>query len=397
MQLERQVGYEPWINSYLNRSTKALLRLGYNAFIQFMEETTNQKWNDKKLLKERTEDVETRSYVFEQKLIEFYNWLNNLEIRYEKLRTKERKKISDNTRKSYLKGIRSFFAFHRLDFQLTTQQKLKIGKKPKPAIRYYDFSLEDITRMNRFANPKERFILLVGKDLGLRASDFISLKQGLFTAHMKEKEQPYSLGKIYTKKEGVTAYPFLSDDGKHAVEMWLKVLESKGERDDDKPFLNIKKPELSENLKRLAKKSGVQTGNEKVRFHSLRKFLIDRLSSTTSESKWKQIVGKEVNESAYVSEFQLREIYARVLRMIQVRQASETNHNKIEQFEIALTKQETEIIAMKLRNEQLQKEIVKTETKIVQLNEKLEEEKRKRKEDTKQLMQLLLERQRKTN
>jgi len=348
--MQVETGYEVWIKSYTNKTTRAVLKLGYNAFIQFLEETTKQKWNDQKLLKERTEDIDNRSYGFEQKLVEFYNWLENFEIRYEKLKTKDRQKISDSTRKGYLKGIRSFFAFHRLDFKLTNQQKLKLSKKPRPAIRYYDFSLDDITKMNRFANPKERYILLVGRDMGLRAGDFVSLKQGLFTAHLKEKEQPYSLGKIYTQKEGVLAYPFLTNEGKRAVETWLNVLKSKGLRNDTEPMLNIKKAELSENLKRLAKKSGVETGNEKVRFHALRKFLIDRLSSTTSESKWKQIVGKEVSESAYVSELGLRQIYARAIPLIQTRQITENNHAKLGLLEETIRQMEKEIRTLKARN-----------------------------------------------
>lgn len=357
MELERQIGYKPWIESYTNKQTNALLRLGYTAFIEFMQESTGQKWDDQKLIKERTEDLDKRTYIFEQKLIEFYNWLATVQIRYKKLRTKDRQKISDSTRKSYLKGIRSFFAFHRLDFQLTNQQKLKLSKKPKPAIRYYDFSLADITQMSRFANPKERYILIVGKDVGLRSIDFINLKQGLFTAHMKEEEQPYALGKIYTQKEGVTAYPFLSEEGKQASELWLKVLESKGLRDDNKPMLSIKKTELSENLKRLAKKSGIQIANEKVRFHGLRKFLIDRLSSVTSESKWKMIAGKQVSEQAYVSELQLREVYARALPLIQIKKFTETNHAKLGLLEDTVRQVEQESGILKARIELMQKDI----------------------------------------
>jgi len=37
-----------------------------------------------------------------------------------------------------------------------------------------------------------------------------------------------------------------------------------------------------------------------------------------SESKWKQIVGKQISESAYVSPLQLREAYTSVLEHIQL-------------------------------------------------------------------------------
>jgi integrase len=373
MELKRQIGYKAWIKSYSNKGTRAVLKLGYNAFIKFLEQKTSQKWNDEKLIRERTEDLDKRSYVFEQNLIEFYNWLRDQDITYEKFRTKQRQKISDSTRKAYLKGIRSFFAFHRLDFKLTNQQKLKLSKKPRPAIRYYDFSLDDITKMSKFANPKERYILLCGKDLGLRANDFVNLKQGLFSAHLKEKEEPYSLGETYTEKEGVTANPFLTNEGKMAVETWLKVLESKGLRNDSEPMLSIKKAELSENLKRLAKKSGIETGNEKVRFHSLRKFLIDRLSSTTSESKWKQIVGKQVSERAYVSELQLREIYARVLPLIRTRQLTENNHAKLGLLEDTVKQLEKENRVFKARIELLQDQNATQQKQIEELRKTSDE------------------------
>jgi hypothetical protein len=43
---------------------------------------------------------------------------------------------------------------------------------------------------------------------------------------------------------------------------------------------------------------------KRVRFHCLRKFLIDRLSAYASESQWKQIVGKAIGEGAHVSQEQ---------------------------------------------------------------------------------------------
>ncbi len=45
----------------------------------------------------------------------------------------------------------------------------------------------------------------------------------------------------------------------------------------------------------------------------MRKFLCDHLSSFMSESKWKQVVGKQISEGAYVSPDTLREDYARAM------------------------------------------------------------------------------------
>jgi hypothetical protein len=95
------------------------------------------------------------------------------------------------------------------------------------------------------------------------------LKQGSFIAHLSE-EPPISLGEVWTQKEGCNAKPFLGFDGKEAAEEWLTVLKSEGRYDPDKPILEIGENELSEILKRLTKRAGVNTGNENVRFHQLR-------------------------------------------------------------------------------------------------------------------------------
>ena len=70
---------------------------------------------------------------------------------------------------------------------------------------------------------------------------------------------------------------------------------------------------LTRVIKRIVEKAGIKTGNKRVRFHCMRKFLTDRLSSFMSESKWKQIVGKKISEGAYVSPDSLRNDYARTM------------------------------------------------------------------------------------
>jgi hypothetical protein len=80
------------------------------------------------------------------------------------------------------------------------------------------------------------------------------------------------------------------------------------------PMLPYKKKlQLSRVLRRLAIRAGVNPGTKTIRFHCLRKFLCDHLSSFMSESKWKQIVGKKISEGAYVSPDTLRTDYARAM------------------------------------------------------------------------------------
>lgn len=85
------------------------------------------------------------------------------------------------------------------------------------------------------------------------------------------------------------------------------------------------------------------SGGRVVRFHNLRKYLIDRLSAVCSESQWKQIVGKKISEGSYISTDQLREIYARAMPSIVINGAK--NHVKIEALEDAIAEQQKQLAA----------------------------------------------------
>lgn len=303
--VKNKLGKEAWLQGYAKNSARVYGN-GFDLFIQYMNETEKEEWNDKRLIEEREHDVANRTYAFEQKITQFHEWLKTYDPN-----------LSDNSRKSYLIAIRSFFAYHRLDVKLTRQQKVKIGKKARPKRKYYEYTLEDIKRMASVSKPKERFILLVGKELGLRAVDFTNLKQGTFIAHLNE-EIPISLGEVFTEKEGVNAMPFLGYDGKQACEQWLQVLKSEGEYDPEKPVLSIGEKELTETLKRLTKRAGINTAGQNIRFHQLRVFLITRLSKVLETNRWKLIVGKSVPESSYVKPFELKQDYEKVLPLITV-------------------------------------------------------------------------------
>lgn len=350
---------EDWLNQGYASSTVRNYRWSLAVFLEFLNETEGGEWTPERLVGEREKDLRERKFSFEQKVVDFYEWLKSYRTKptvivYERRNAKTGlihegrfpvkggKLPSDSKRKVFVTGIRSFFAFHRLDLRLTRQQKRILGKKARQVYTDYEFSLTDIAEMAEFANPQERYILLDGKDIGLRAGDFVGLTQGRFARALKRRETeepPVFLGKAWTEKEGVYAYPFLTNDGLEAARVWLRVLESKGLRDDEQSMLAIEAKELTTNLRRLVKKAGIETHGQRVRFHRLRQFLIDRISLKMSESKWKQIVGKQIDEKAYVSPLELREAYRSVMDRIQISTVKTTS---------GLTQEEIEKVKMLL-------------------------------------------------
>jgi len=258
--------------------------------------------NGSEILKERkthllSSDLSERRQ-YEKRLLEFKQWLNG--------------KMSTNGIRTALAVVKSFFSFHFVDLRFRTEEKRKINEKARKNEDYW-LTLEDIEKMASVGNIKQKYILVVGKSLGLRASDFLNLKIGLFTSVDLDSEPPIFLGKINTIKENVKAFPFLDVDSVKIVKDYLRYLKAKrGKLDNKEPMLKCTPNNLNLTLRSLAEKCGLKLGNKQLRFHCLRKFLYDSLTTVTAESHAKQIIGKSIPEQAYISPRNLRLIYKKV-------------------------------------------------------------------------------------
>jgi len=280
------------------RAQKQSSQNTYKSYWQWFLEYIQM--NGDQILVDRKQD---KSHKWEIELLKFRNWSLSHICGVHK------RPLSENGAKTACGVVRGFFAHHYQDLKIRRNDSAKI-KQANRVYQDYRLSKEDILRMSVVADLRDRYILVLGKSLGLRASDFIKLKVGDFTCLNLDAEPPISMGRLDTTKESIPAYPFLDSDAASIVKAFL---ESLNISDQHIRILQIKKNELTNVLKRLADKANIQLGNKQLRFHCLRKFLIDRLSAVTSESKWKQVVGKQIDERAYVSEAELREAYRRVM------------------------------------------------------------------------------------
>jgi hypothetical protein len=201
---------------------------------------------------------------------------------------------SENYAVGSIMTIRGFYAYYRMPLMFRKQESRKLGEKNRTTTDYL-FDKEDLAKMALAGNLKERYVLLVGKSVGLRASDFLRFTYGNFRCLKLDNEAPLALGETKTKKESVKAYPFLDSD---AIPIVKQMLESNKDAKDSDRILNDTEDNLSVILQTLCKKAGMEIDDhgtihgKRVRFHCMRKFLIDRLSATSSESQWKQIVQK---------------------------------------------------------------------------------------------------------
>jgi integrase len=282
-----------WLNSQ-KASTKYGYRTYWKHFLEYAGMTGDQ------ILADRENDT---AHKWEKLVLQFKQWMI------------DKKRYSQSSATTATIAVRGFFAFHyqRLEYRRAESKKLKESKRKTED---YFFSLEDLRKMADVANLKEKYVLVAGKSFGLRASDFLRLTRGDVEPYL-DRPVPISIGKIDTSKENVSAYPFIDSDAQPVIKLMLQQMNRQGRIKETDRVLSYKwGKELSQTLKRLATKAGINVGNKQVRFHCLRKFLIDNLSRFMSESKWKQIVGKAISEGAYVSADSLREDYQRVMNEI---------------------------------------------------------------------------------
>ena len=198
----------------------------------------------------------------------------------------------------------------KLEYRWSDRKKLRERKRKTED---YRFSREDLKRMTEVADLDERYVLVAGKSFGIRTGDFLRLRRGDLAPYL-DREPPVSIGEITTQKESVKAYPFIDLDALPVIKAKIEQMNRQGRTDPALKVLRYKQGrQLSRILRRLTDRAGIDVGTRIVRFHCLRKFLIDRLSDVMSESKWKQIVGKKISEGAYVSTDNLRKDYARAM------------------------------------------------------------------------------------
>jgi len=279
-----------WLES-VKESSRHPYQTAWKYFLEFTGMTGDQALESRKADKE---------YEWEKKVLEFKQWL---------IKEKDQ---SENSAVRSAATARSFFAFHRSTLQFRRTESVRL-QEAKRKYEDYRFSREDLKKMADVSDLEEKYVIVAGKSFGLRAGDFLALARGDLEPYI-DRPVPISIGEYSTQKESVKAYPFIDSDAQPIIKLMLEKMGREKRTGPNEQLLRYKDEiQLSRVLKRVVERAGINIGNKVVRFHCLRKFLIDRLSSHMSSEKWKQIVGKTISEGAYVSPDSLREDYTRAM------------------------------------------------------------------------------------
>jgi len=238
-----------------------------------------------------------------------------------------------NSARTLCLGLRQFFNYYEVGMKL--KRGSAVGKSVLTE-KSYPLTIEDIRKMFAVANLRERVVLSLAKDLGIRIGDFVQIKK----ADLPDlnQEAPISWD-IVTHKEEVPTKGHLSAETVELLKVYLPTV-----KDNPNPFLfptngkhGIDEDTLGQALKALAKKAGIVIpSNKQLTFHTFRKLFISTGKNVgVSDDIIKALVGKSVDSDirTYMTGIQWRESFAKIAEQLKIVQATNKNHVRLEELE----------------------------------------------------------------
>lgn len=357
---------QEFLDSLPSKGTKKIYKMGLKKFFKWSNKTPDQVLKERKddLTQRPNEDLVTyrnRASKYSKIIENFHAYLLN-----------EGYKV--NTAKSLTNGIRQLFRYYQMDIKVRNGSSLNRTVQTQ---RNFPLTIEHVRKMYTVANFRERVILSMATDLGLRISDFLKIKkQDLPDLSL---ETPISFD-VMTDKEDVIARGFLSQE---TVELLIKYLKTLTE---DNPYLfpssqNKPKPisrtQIGNLLNDLAKKAGINVNNGKsLTFHCFRKMLLSAsIDSGIGLTAGKKLVGKKIPQSddTYLTTVNLRNKFSQLKNFITINEQPKIEKEKIESFKKAISKLQEELTIQKTITNTISEDNQKLKQEMKELNDELKE------------------------
>jgi integrase len=281
------------------------------------------------ILMERKQDLESGDPVrrrhFEHKLEEFHRALLN-------------EGYAVNSCRTMTLGLIQLFNY--FDMDMKTRVISAEAKKTVETEKSYPLTIEEVRRMYAVADSlRDKVLLLLGKDVGLRLADVLSIKRDEIPDLDQEAPIPFQR---MTAKEKVLARGFLSDETVAILKAYLPTLESR-----DNPYLfpnkNGKGPVTDDTvnniLNALAEKAKIKVPkSQALTFHCFRKMLLTYcIEAGVGLTAGKLMCGKAVarSDSTYIHNARLKKLFLQLQKMIRVTDVATytAGQDRVEQLE----------------------------------------------------------------
>lgn len=318
-------------DSVPNLNTRKEYRNGLQRFSAWFGKTADE------ILEMRKEDLESKDSFqrkrFERELERFHAYLKE-------------QGAATNSARTLCLGLRQFFNYYEVGV------KLKRGSAVGKAVlteKTYPLTIEDLRKMFAVADLRQRVILALAKDLGIRIGDFVKIKVSDLPNLEQEAPIPFD---VMTAKEEVMAKGHLSAETVELLKIYLPTIAGKEYLFPTNGKHGIDEDTLGQTLKALAEKAGIVIPkNKRLTFHAFRKlFLSTGKNIGVDPDIVKALCGKSVDSDimTYMTGVQWKEAFTKIAEQLKIQQMANKNHARLEELEERNIKLEDQVMALSL-------------------------------------------------
>ena len=356
---------QDFLNSISNPRTRKGYRFGLNKFVEWFGKSAEE------ILSMRQEDLTQQAG---ENLVEYRNRAARFEKEIETFHSHLIEKgYSINSARNMTLGIRQLFRYYQMP--VTMRSGSKVSQTVKTT-KNFPLTIEHVRKMFQVANLKERTVLALAVDTGLRISDFLSIKK---TDLPPLDAEPPIAFTLLTQKEKIPAHCFLSKETIDQLKIYLPTLKRKNNvylfASNGKS--HISDEAISKMLNRLAEKAQINLNGKRLTFHCFRKmFLSASIDSGIGLTAGKKLCGKAIarSDDTYLTTVKLREKFIQLKKFLSIKQSPDIEGQQIEKLSTLVAKLAEELDQQKLVAQAVTGENLKIRSefkeRVAELNEK---------------------------
>jgi len=361
-----QLSAEEFLDSIRNKSTRKGYHNGIKKFCHWYNKFPSE------ILELRKDDLTQRP---NENLVEYRNRAARFEKEIEKFHSHMLDEgHSINSSRNYTIGIRQLFRFYQMPVRMRAGSQVTRTVKTSKS---FPLRIEHVRQMFEVADLRERVILSMATDLGLRTVDFIDIKKNDFPNLNQEAPIPFD---IMTAKEDVVAHGYLSQESVDLLKTYLPVLDQKKK---DNPYIfasnglsHISEEWLNKLLKRLGKKAQIPIPNgKKLSFHCFRKmFLSSSIDSGIGLTAGKMMCGKAIaqTDETYLTTVKLGERFKQLKRFLTITEQPRVESENIESLSNVVNNLQEDMTQQKTINRVITKQNIELKKNLQSLKDSAE-------------------------
>jgi site-specific recombinase XerD len=334
-----ELSVKEFLESVVNPNTRKGYRVGIKKFYEWFGKSPRE------ILEARKDDLTQRSG---EDLIEYRNRAARFEREIEKFHGYLLNQgYTTNTARGMTIGIRQLFRYYQMPIRMRAGSRVT---KTVKTSRNFPLRIEHVRKMSEVADLRERVVLSMATDLGLRISNFVKIKKNELP--LLDDEPPLMFD-VMTGKEEVVAHGFLSAETVELLKVYLPTLQKK-----DNPYLfpsNSERPIsdewLNQLLEKLVEKAQIDLNGKSLTFHCFRKmFLSGSIDSGIGLTAGKKLCGKAIAQSddTYLTTVKLREKFAQLKKFLAIKQSVKIEGQQLEKLGSLVAKLAEELEQQKL-------------------------------------------------